>query len=402
MREKILRKLCLTAACILILSSALIEFGNVFKIIIKADAQAGPIIRVEPLNETLSSNTVNNVALTVKNEGGGDALSITLQITPLNTYLTIEGSNVYTIETISPNESREITVKIYVPKSVSGATGLRVSVVFMDESWHSQEVIYNLGFIITGNVEFALQRSCQTPSKVFSGDLNIILTAIIVNTGSKEATHLNATLKLPEGIKPSWAKSNNVYIGNAFPDTPVECKFYLDVDESTPHGLYNLELELVHDDGRSSLTVPLLISEKANFEIVDLNISPREIHPGDRGIKIQATIKNSGDIEAKEVVIKLVGSSFSGMTTSFLGVLNPNDEAKAIFDVDVSEQATTGENWLQFQISWMQEGRSLTQNIFYKIQISPSNPYFYVYFLAPTIIAIVIVAYLAKRLSKRK
>jgi len=50
MREKILRKLCLTAACILILSSALIEFGNVFKIIIKADAQAGPIIRVEPLN----------------------------------------------------------------------------------------------------------------------------------------------------------------------------------------------------------------------------------------------------------------------------------------------------------------------------------------------------------------
>jgi hypothetical protein len=338
----------------------------------------------------------------VKNEGGGDALSITLQITPLNTYLTIEGSNVYTIETISPNESREITVKIYVPKSVSGATGLRVSVVFMDESWHSQEVIYNLGFIITGNVEFALQRSCQTPSKVFSGDLNIILTAIIVNTGSKEATHLNATLKLPEGIKPSWAKSNNVYIGNAFPDTPVECKFYLDVDESTPHGLYNLELELVHDDGRSSLTVPLLISEKANFEIVDLNISPREIHPGDRGIKIQATIKNSGDIEAKEVVIKLVGSSFSGMTTSFLGVLNPNDEAKAIFDVDVSEQATTGENWLQFQISWMQEGRSLTQNIFYKIQISPSNPYFYVYFLAPTIIAIVIVVYLAKRLSKRK
>jgi len=402
MREKILRKLCLTAACILILSSALIEFGNVFKIIIKADAQAGPIIRVEPLNETLGSNAVNNVALMVKNEGGGDALSITLQITPLNTYLTIEGSNVYTIETISPNESREITVKIYVPKSVSGATGLRVSVVFMDESWHSQEVIYNLGFIITGNVEFALQQSCQTPSKVFSGDLNIILTAIIVNTGSKEATHLNATLKLPEGIKPSWAKSNNVYIGNAFPDTPVECNFYLDVDESTPHGLYNLELELVHDDGRSSLTVPLSISEKANFEIVDLNISPKEIHPGDRGIKIQATIKNSGNIETKEVVIKLVGSSFSGMTTSFLGVLNPNDEAKAIFDVDVSEQATTGENWLQFQISWMQEGRSLTQNIFYKIQISSSNPYFYVYLLAPTLTAILIVAYLAKRISKKK
>jgi len=402
MRGKILRKLCLTAACILILSSTLTEFDNVFKIINKANAQTGPIIRVEPLNETLGSNAVNNVALIVKNEGDSDAVSITLQITPLNTYLTIVGSNVYTIETLSPNESREITVKIYVPKSVSGATELRVSVVFMDESWHSQEVNYNLGFIITGNVEFALQRSCQTPSKVFPGDLNIILTAIIVNTGSKEATHLNATLKLPEGIKPSWAKSNNVYIGNAFPDTPVECNFYLDVEESTPHGLYNLELELVHDDGRSGLTVPLSISEKANFEIVDLNISPREIHPGDRGIKIQATIKNSGDIEAKEVVIKLVGSSFSGMTTSFLGVLNPNDEAKAIFDVDVSEQATTGENWLQFQISWMQEGRSLTQNIFYKIQISPSNPYFYVYLLAPTLTAILIVAYLVKRISKKK
>jgi len=402
MRGKILRKLCLTAAYILILSSALIEFDKALLINLKTDAQAGPRIRVEPLNETLSSNAVNNVALIVKNEGGSDAVTITLQITPLNTYLTIVGSNVYTIETLSPNESREITVKIYVPKSVSGATGLRVSAVFMDESWHSQEVIYNLGFIITGNVEFALQQSCQTPSKVFPGDLNIILTTIIVNTGSKEATHLNATLKLPEGIKPSWAKSNNVYIGNAFPDTPVECKFYLDVEESTPHGPYNLELELLHDDGRSSLTVPLSISEKGNFEIVDLNISPREIHTGDRGIKIQATIKNSGNIEAKEVVIKLVGSSFSGMTTSFLGVLNPKDEAKAIFDVDVSEQAATGENWLQFQISWMQEGRSLTQNIFYKIQISPSNPYFYVYLLAPTLTAILIVVYLAKRISKKK
>jgi hypothetical protein len=338
----------------------------------------------------------------VKNEGGSDALSITLQITPLNTYLIIVGSNVYTIERLGPNESREITVKIYVPKSVSGATALRVGAIFMDESLHSQEVAYNLLFIITGNVEFALQRSCQTPSKVFPGDLNIILTAIIVNTGSEGATHLNATLKLPEGIKPSWAKSDNVYVGNAFPGTPMECTFYLDIEESTPPRLYNLELELVHDNGKSSLTVPLLISEKANFEIVDLNISPREIHPGDRGIKIQVGIKNSGNVEAKEVVIKLVGSSFSGMTTSFLGVLNPNDEAKAIFDVDVSELATTGENLLQFQISWMQEGRSLTQNIFYKIQISPSNPYFYVYFLASTIIAIVIVAYLAKRLSKRK
>jgi hypothetical protein len=402
MRRKILRKLCLIVACILILSSASIGFGNVFKIINKANAQAGPIIRVEPLNEALSSNIVNNVTLMVKNEGGSDALSITLQITPLNTYLIIVGSNVYTIERLGPNESREITVKIYVPKSVSGATALRVGAIFMDESLHSQEVAYNLLFIITGNVEFALQRSCQTPSKVFPGDLNIILTAIIVNTGSEGATHLNATLKLPEGIKPSWAKSDNVYVGNAFPGTPMECKFYLDIEESTPPRLYNLELELVHDNGKSSLTVPLLISEKANFEIVDLNISPREIHPGDRGIKIQVGIKNSGNVEAKEVVIKLVGSSFSGMTTSFLGVLNPNDEAKAIFDVDVSELATTGENLLQFQISWMQEGRSLTQNIFYKIQISPSNPYFYVYFLASTIIAIVIVAYLAKRLSKRK
>ena len=402
MRRTILRKLCLIVASFLILSSASIGFGNVLKIINKANAQAGPIIRVEPLNETLSSNIVNNVALMVKNEGEGDALSITLQITPLNTYLTIVGSNVYTIEKLGPNESREITVKIYVPKSVSGATALRVGAIFMDESLHSQEVVYNLGFIITGNVEFALQRSCQTPSKVFPGDLNIILTAIIVNTGNEEATHLNATLKLPEGIKPSWAKSDNVYVGNAFPDTPMECKFYSDIEESTPPGLYNLELELVHDDGKSSLTVPLLISEKANFRIVDLNISPREIHPGDRGIKIQVRIKNSGNVEAKEVVIKLVGSSFSGMTTSFLGVLNPNDEAKAIFDVDVSGLATTGENLLQFQISWTQEGRSLTQNIFYKIQISPSNPYFYVYFLAPTIIAIVIVAYLAKRLSERK
>jgi hypothetical protein len=401
MGREILRKLCLIVACFLILSSASIGFGNVFKIINKANAQAGPIIRVEPLNETLSSNAVNNVTLMVKNEGDSDALSITLQITPLNTYLTIVGSNVYTIETLGPNESREITVKIYVPKSVSGAT-LRVGAIFMDESLSSHEVVYNFGFIITGNVEFALQRSCQTPSKVFPGDLNIILTAIIVNTGSEEATHLNATLKLPEGIKPSWAKSDNVYVGNAFPDTPVECRFYLDIEESTPPGLYNLELELVHDDGKSSLTIPLLISEKANFEIVDLNISPREIHPGDRGIKIQIGIRNSGNVEAKEVVIKLVGSSFSGMTTSFLGVLNPNDEAKAIFDVDVSELATTGENWLQFQISWTQEGRSLTQNIFYKIQISPSNPYFYVYFLAPTIIAIVIVAYLAKRFSKKK
>ena len=402
MKRKILRKLCLTAACILILSSALIEFGNVFKMINKANAQAGPIIRVEPLNETLSSNIINNVALMVKNEGGGNALSITLQITPLNTYLTIVGSNVYTIERLGPNESREIIVKIYVPKSVSGATALRVGAVFMDESLHSQEVVYNFGFIITGNVEFALQRSCQTPSKIFPGDLNIILTAIIVNTGSEEATHLNATLKLPEGIKPSWAKSDNVYVGNAFPDIPVECRFYLDVDESTPPGLYNLELELVHDDGKSGLTVPLLISEKAHFEIVDLNISPREIHPGDRGIKIQVRVKNSGNVGAKEVVIKLVGSSFSGMTTSFLGVLNPNDEAKAIFDVDVSELATTGENWFQFQISWMQEGRSLTQNIFYKIQISPSNPYFYVYLLAPTLTVIFIVVYLVKRISKKK
>jgi hypothetical protein len=402
MRKKILREFCLAIAFVLVLNLALVELNNGFKIINEANAQAGPRIKVESLNETLSSNAVNNVVLRIKNEGNGDAKSITLQIIPLNTYLTLIGSNVYTIESLGEGASQEIIAKIYVAKGVSGSTGLRISVTFRDEFWHFQEVIYSLGFKITGNVEFALQQNWQEPSKIFPGDLNIILTAVIVNTGSKEATHLNVTLKLPEGIKPSWAKSNNVYIGNAFPDTPMECKFYLDVDESTSHGLYNLELELAYDDGRSILIVPLFISEKADFEIIDLSISQKEIHPGDRGIKIQATIKNSGNVKAEEVVIKLIGSSFSGMTTSFLGVLNPNDKARAIFEVDVSREAPIGENMLQFQVSWMQEGRSLTQNIFYKIQISSSNLYFYASLFASILVAIFIVIYLVKRISRMK
>ncbi|MEM3506281.1 MAG: hypothetical protein QW589_00665 [Candidatus Bathyarchaeia archaeon] len=392
MRKKI-KRLCLVTAFILILNLALIEFDNNFRILHEVNAQARPRIKVEALNETLSSNTINNVIIVVKNDGKGVAKSITLQVIPLNTYLIVIGSNIYAVESLGEDESKEIAIKVYVSKGVSGSTGLRVSVVFRDEFWNFQEVVYTLGFNIVGKIEFALQKNWQEPSKIFPGDLNVILTAIIVNTGSIEAKHLNATLNLHEGIKPSWAKSNNVYVGSAFPDTPIECKFYLDIDEFIPHGLYNLELELIYDNGSFSLFLPLFISEKANFEIIDLSISQKEIHPGDRGVRIQATIKNSGNVKAKEVVVKLVGSYFSGMTTSFLGVLNQNDKSKAIFEVDISREAPIGENLLQFQISWIQEGRSLTQNIFYKIEIFSSNVYFYVFLLLLVLIVIFLAIY---------
>lgn len=402
MKNKILKKFCLTIVFILILNFVLLGFNDSFLVINKVNAQTRARIKIDSLNETLNSNAINNVVLVIKNEGPGEAKSITLQIIPLNTYLMILGANVYTIESLGEDASQKIYLKIHVAKGASGSAGLRVSATFRDEFWNFQEVIYSLGFKITGNIEFALRQNWQEPSKIFPGDLNVILTAIIVNVGSKEATHLNVTLKLPEGIKPSWAKSNNVYVGNALPDIPIECKFYLDIEDSTPHGLYNLELELLHDDGKSSLTVPLFISEKANFEISDFKLSPKEIHPGDRGIKIQVRIKNSGNVKAKEVVIKLIGSYFSGTTTSFLGILNPNDEAEAIFEVDIAKETPLGENLLQFQVSWIQEGRSLTQNLSYKIRISSSNIYFYILLAMFIIIMIFMMIYLIKKRIKIK
>ncbi|MEM3522396.1 MAG: hypothetical protein QXD78_05090, partial [Candidatus Bathyarchaeia archaeon] len=82
MRKKI-KRLCLVTAFILILNLALIEFDNNFRILHEVNAQARPRIKVEALNETLSSNTINNVIIVVKNDGKGVAKSITLQVIPL-------------------------------------------------------------------------------------------------------------------------------------------------------------------------------------------------------------------------------------------------------------------------------------------------------------------------------
>ena len=241
-----------------------------------------------------------------------------------------------------------------------------------------------------------LVQSSYYPRKVFPGDEEVAVTAVIGNTGTSTAENTKAVLHFPDGFTPSYAGADKANLGNIPSMGQRSITFYVDIDESAEPETYELRLTLDWEGSSTEKGIPVTVSKKASFKIEDVETNRFRIEPGDRGIKLSVTIRNTGEVEAKEVNIQLIGGMFSGTVVSFLGTLYPGQSRQAVFEVDLSELSETGDVQVQVQIEWLQEGRTLDTTLMFTLTISPPLIPWYGWVIILAIISLVAYRYRAK------
>ncbi|MBS7642993.1 hypothetical protein KEJ26_00155 [Candidatus Bathyarchaeota archaeon] len=247
---------------------------------------------------------------------------------------------------------------------------------------------------------FTLKESSYAPEKVFPGDTNIKLKVVILNSGSN-VRDVFVRLSLPAGFNPTYAGSDRASIGDVDEDDEVTLYFYIDIDEQVKPGYFKLPLQVKYDNSGEWLSIPIVVSEKAIFEVVSIETQPKEIHVGDTGVIVRVTLKNTSQVTAESVQVELlIGSAFSGSIIDCLGIINPGETRQATFTIDVDKSASPGQYPTQLTISWTQQGTDqvLTQNLSVTITILPVPLYITILpLLAMIAIVVISVIWLQKK-----
>ncbi|MEM2743091.1 MAG: hypothetical protein QXF54_03720, partial [Candidatus Methanomethylicaceae archaeon] len=136
-------------------------------------------------------------------------------------------------------------------------------------------------------------------------------------------------------------------------------------------------------------SLPLTIYEKANL-IIDKIYFDKEVVPGSRSVKLFLDIKNIGNSTAENVRISLISAYITGSTVTVLGNLPGGSKRTVMMEVDISERTNPGLLDVDIEITWNQEGRSLTKSITVEVPIKEVKMSIYLWIILPLIIITII------------
>jgi hypothetical protein len=139
-----------------------------------------------------------------------------------------------------------------------------------------------------------LQNSMTVERVIYTGTSSINVT--LSNSGDEAANGVQLSLLLPTGFK-----SNTVFLGRMDPNIPQAAGFSLEIDASTPPGVYSFALLTEYKDANgyqfSSVTPNYLVIKEARSSQVDATVSQEEVGNKGEVKKITVSLRNMDQLD---------------------------------------------------------------------------------------------------------
>jgi len=331
-----------------------------------------PDLEVEASSYEVKAGDEGEIAIRVKNVGGGVARWVKLVLVPQSPYVVLLGGNTYSRRVLEPEAQWNISIPVSV--SMGDSFSLSVSAAYLDQHQNEYTASYVLGFRVVGEAELQVSGVSATPTPILPGDRAVYLHVSIANTGDAAAEDVQLTLQeVPGVLKATYAGSNSVLLPYIPAGSVVDAVFLVDVDDDAGAGEYGIPWMVGHRDGSENLTVSITIREKACFVLKRLSFEPRP-RPGLRRVRVEVELRNVANETAEDVRVSIISPYLSGSTASLVGDVDGNSPPLLIvLEVDVDEGAPSGEVPIDIRISWTQDGRSLSQTIDWTMRIQEAE-----------------------------
>lgn len=125
-----------------------------------------------------------------------------------------------------------------------------------------------------------------------------------------------------------------------------------------------IDLSFLYEDVNETHEIFILIKEEANFEVTDVESS---LYPGSTG-PISMTFKNTGEENASKAMARLRLSDPLSSTdyTAFLEDLEPGEEVRAVFNIEVDSDAAAKAYPIKAEVEYEDsEGETRVSDIIY-------------------------------------
>ncbi len=193
-------------------------------------------------------------------------------------------------------------------------------------------------------ISLSVSNIISDPERIRSGDKNILLNAEIYNSGEKAAKNVKVGLFYPQGITSSYTNNNQLNLGVIESMQKKTLQFYVDTDKYMKSGIYyvNYTLDYQDTDSNNYYTVssfPVVIKKKPH--IVVINSSGFGL--AGKNAELKVVLKNIGEEKADAVDVRIIKQSSQpfemDVRSSYIGQLNPGEEATAIFNLGINQDA---------------------------------------------------------------
>ncbi|MFH0860146.1 MAG: hypothetical protein V1921_03000 [Candidatus Altiarchaeota archaeon] len=180
------------------------QFNITVKGIIKLNLQSG---------DTLDLGAVNDLWVSITNEGGGTARHVSMKLDVNNSFTTLQSSEAY-VGSISGGVQRNVTFKIAVDNDATpGAYNIPVTLEYVNESGSAQKLNKTIGVRVEG--EPTIRVSLDGDEKYTEGGANTV-TINVINEGFVDVKFLDVRILASEDYIVESADSS--YIGTLSSD----------------------------------------------------------------------------------------------------------------------------------------------------------------------------------------
>ncbi|MCQ5341237.1 MAG: hypothetical protein NO483_06010 [Candidatus Methanomethylicia archaeon] len=225
------------------------------------------VIDISLNKNELKSGEINNLNLTIKNEGNGIAKSIFISLTiPIQSVILLDSDGNWYIDELKPGENITIPLKLFASPSSSGLlTTFTFSISYIDTNLKNKQQISNIGMIIRGVVNIIVLDSSVFPSQITIGK-PFSITVSIINLGTTTAQSVMIYPSESNGLKP--VSYDKIFLGDLSVNTPSSFTISYYATNITS-GRYILNLEYTYKDNlgqsfKGILNVPVNILISTN------------------------------------------------------------------------------------------------------------------------------------------
>ncbi len=309
--------------------------------------------------------------ITLKNLGTDYALQVEAEISQ-NSYIVPLGPSIlYTKKArgafesseyfgaVLQNEEIKLSFFVHVNDVEPGSYVIPVKVSYRNPNMDKEEKILYVGLKLVGKPKIILAGLNTSPQLIYP-DSDFLLEVLIENIGKDTAKGVELELIMPK----YFSGERRAFVGSLESDRRAKAVFNLKTSKNIKSGLYNFTLIIKYWYENtvfkeiSYFEIYVTEKERPKLEISSVDASPEraeKLYPGTT-FTLSVQFENIGKQTAKSIkAILRYPKEFSGDKISFLGSLEQDDTATAIYDLKISEKALSGSYTFEVLLEYYDE-----------------------------------------------
>ena len=320
-----------------------------FSCLVQATVGGSPDVAVACHPYELKKLVLNEVTMTVANNGSGVARSMRVEVNPQSPYLTVYGPNVFTRDILWVGEEWEIPLKLFVEAGAGRSLSVRITITYYDQFRTPLTAGLSIGFEVGElpgpDISLKALNESLRPNSVN------LLTIQVENVGAEEAENITisfysyaeflsivGTGEFKKSLLRPGERWNITLLVFVQPKVYGAVSLYAMTSYSDPRGATYTETG----------QIGLKVAGEGELAISKVVCFPPSVVPGDVYVMLMLVLTNVGDYVARDVKLVLepisgvVEPSYAGAEEAMIPYMPVGYPVNVTFLVDVAEEAKPG------------------------------------------------------------